>query len=87
MDGAAREEKIGDDIWKGGLIEKFKAIRYGHVFFQDILEAKDIIKGFMQRGEYACVWGHCAGRVLWSLVDGQHDAGKWGWIFPLDKGR
>ena len=59
---------------------------HGRARFQAILGAKESIKCFMQRGESACVWGYCAGRVLWHVVDGRHGTGKWGWIFPFGRG-
>ena len=53
VDGAALEEEIGDNIWKGDRARKFEVMRHGRSFFQYIIGAKEIIKSFMQRGEDA----------------------------------
>ena len=81
MNGAAIEEEIGDDIWKGDQARKFEMMRHGRAFFQYIIGAKEIIKSFMQREGGACVWGYCDGSVLWCVVYRWHGASKWVWVF------
>ena len=83
MDGAVIEEEIGNDIRKGDRARKLEAIRHGRDRFQDIIEAKESITGFMQRREDSWVWGYYAGHDLWRVVDGRHGAGKWVWIFSV----
>ena len=50
VNGAALEEEIGDDIWKGDRARKFEVLRHGRASFQAILGAKESIKVYMQRG-------------------------------------
>ena len=78
MDEAALEEETGDNIRKGDWLRKFEAMRHGRTRFQAILGAKEIIKGFIQRGEESRVLGYCDGIVLWRVVDRWHGASKWG---------
>ena len=78
VDGAALEEEICDDIRKGAQARNFEVMRHGRARFQDILRAKESIKVFMKRGDNACVWGYCAGRALWNVLNGRHGSGKWG---------
>ena len=87
VDDAALKEEIGDNIRKGDQSRKFEAMRHGCTCFQDIIGAKESIKGFIQRGEESCVWGYCDGSVLWHVVDRWHSASKWGWIFPSAEGK
>ena len=51
VDGAALEEEICDNIWKGDRARKFEAMRYGNAYFRAILREKYSIKGFINRGE------------------------------------
>ena len=77
MDRAALEEIIGDNIWKGDLAGNIEAVRYGRARFKAILGGNESIKGFMQSGEDAYVWGYCDGRMFWCVMDWSHGAGEW----------
>ena len=85
--GDPPENEIGDNIWKGARARNFEMMRHGRDRFQAILELKERIKGFVQRGEDEYVWGYYDGIFLWHVVDRWHGARKWVWIFPSSKRR
>ena len=59
---------------------------HGRDRFQDILGAKESIKGFMQRGYDACLWGYFDVSFLGRVVDRRNGASKWGYIFSVGRG-
>ena len=77
VDGAAFEEEIGDNIRKGGRVRKFEAMRHRCACFQAVLVEKYSVKLLVHQGDYAYVWGYCAGSVLWHVVDRRYGDRKW----------
>ena len=60
-------------------------MRHERALFQDILESKEIIKGFNKRVEDACIEGYWDGSVLWRAVDRRYGSRKWGCIFSVGR--
>ena len=60
-------------------------MRHGCACFKAIIGAKESIKCFMQKVEYACIGVYYGGSVLWRVVDRRYVASKWGCTFSISQ--